>query len=67
MPFTTSISQDLVHFIKDNEIQPIDARVMCLSFLFDKGVALTQAVLEQAEDIYIFTSGNQPSTHFDIA
>jgi len=55
MPFTTSISQDLVQHIKQYEIQPIDARAIGLSFLFDRGVALTPAVIQQVEDIITFT------------
>ena len=55
--FTTSISQDLVSFIKDmgnDAPNPVDLE-MCLDFVENQGVDLTPAVIDQIEDILTFT------------
>ena len=58
MPFTTDISLDLVQFIDDwknpNGVRPITSG-HCISFVYDRGVKLTPAVIEQIEDIFRFT------------
>ena len=55
--FTTSISQNLVNFIKDMQQDapnPVDLE-LCLDFVESQGVDLTPAVIEQVEDILTFT------------
>ena len=56
MPFTTSISQDLVNFIRDTHtaLNPVDLDT-CINFVSERGVNLKPSVLEQVEDILTFT------------
>ena len=56
MPFTTSISQDLVNFIRDTHtaLNHVDLDA-CINFVSERGVNLKPSVLEQVEDILTFT------------
>tara|TARA_B000000609_G_scaffold136818_1_gene112969 strand:- start:181 stop:399 length:219 start_codon:yes stop_codon:yes gene_type:complete len=60
--FTTSISSDLVQFIDDklenpNPMNPVNLH-HCIGFVYDRGVILTPAVIEQIECIFRFTTTN---------
>ena len=57
--FTTDISSALVDFIDDklenpNPMNPVNLH-HCIGFVYDRGVILTPAVIEQVEDILSFT------------
>ena len=57
--FTTSHSSALVDFIDDklenpNPMNPVNLH-HCIGFVYDRGVILTPAVIEQVEDILSFT------------
>ena len=60
--FTTNISSDLVQFIDDklenpNPMNPVNLH-HCIGFVYDRGVILTPAVIEQIESIFRFTTTN---------
>ena len=59
--FTTSHSSALVDYIENwknpNGVKPMTTG-HCFKFLYDRGVILTPAVIEQTEDIFRFTTSN---------
>ena len=59
--FTTSISSALVDYIENwknpNGVMPMTTG-HCFNFVYDRGVILTPAVIEQIESIFRFTTHN---------
>ena len=60
--FSTDHSSALVDFIDDklenpNPMNPVNLH-HCIGFVYDRGVILTPAVIEQIESIFRFTTTN---------